>query len=46
MADFAHRFVTTNGIRMHYADAGSGPRVLCVMAFSSPGTRGGISFER
>jgi len=30
MADFAHKFVDTNGIRMHVAEAGSGyPVVLC-----------------
>src|SRR5258708_38856732 len=28
MAAIAHRFVTTNSIRMHYAEAGSGPIVL------------------
>jgi pimeloyl-ACP methyl ester carboxylesterase len=28
MAEIAHRFVTTNGIRMHYAEAGAGPLVL------------------
>ncbi|HLW71457.1 MAG TPA: alpha/beta hydrolase [Candidatus Binataceae bacterium] len=28
MAEIAHRFVTTNGIKMHYAEAGSGPHVL------------------
>lgn len=28
MAEIAHRFVTTNGIKMHYAEAGSGPVVL------------------
>src|ERR1700730_12552241 len=30
MAEFTHRFVDTNGIRMHLAEAGSGyPVVLC-----------------
>ena len=30
MADFTHKFVHTNGIRMHVAEAGSGyPMVLC-----------------
>ncbi len=33
MAEIAHRFVTTNGIRMHYAEAGSGPRVLMCHGF-------------
>ena len=28
MAEIVHRFVTTNGIKMHYVEAGSGPRVL------------------
>jgi pimeloyl-ACP methyl ester carboxylesterase len=33
MAEIAHRFVTTNGIKMHYAEAGSGPRVLLCHGF-------------
>jgi epoxide hydrolase A/B len=33
MADIAHQFVTTNGIRMHYAEAGSGPLVLMCHGF-------------
>jgi len=33
MAEIVHRFVTTNGIRMHYAEAGSGPRVLMCHGF-------------
>jgi len=33
MAEIAHRFITTNGIRMHYAEAGSGPRVLMCHGF-------------
>ena len=33
MAEIAHRFVTTNGIRMHYAEAGSGPIVLLCHGF-------------
>src|SRR5215813_4086448 len=28
MAEFAHRFVNTNGIRMHYVEQGSGPLVV------------------
>jgi len=28
MTEVAHRFVDSNGIRMHYADAGSGPLVI------------------
>ena len=28
MAEITHRFVTTNGIKMHYAEAGSGPLAL------------------
>jgi pimeloyl-ACP methyl ester carboxylesterase len=28
MAEIAHRFVTANGIKMHYAETGSGPSVL------------------
>jgi pimeloyl-ACP methyl ester carboxylesterase len=30
---FAHRFVETNGIRMHYVEAGSGPLVLMLHGF-------------
>jgi pimeloyl-ACP methyl ester carboxylesterase len=33
MAEIAHRFVATNGIRMHYAESGSGPRVLMCHGF-------------
>jgi pimeloyl-ACP methyl ester carboxylesterase len=33
MADIAHRFVTTNGIKMHYAEAGSGPGALLCHGF-------------
>ena len=33
MAEITHQFVTTNGIRMHYAEAGSGPRVLLCHGF-------------
>lgn len=33
MAEIVHRFVTTNGIKMHYAEAGSGPRVLLCHGF-------------
>src|SRR5229473_971754 len=33
MAEIAHRFVTTNGIQMHYAEAGSGPIVLLCHGF-------------
>jgi pimeloyl-ACP methyl ester carboxylesterase len=33
MAEILHRFVTTNGIRMHYAEAGSGPHVLLCHGF-------------
>ena len=33
MAEFAHRFVNTNGIRMHYVEAGSGPHVLMCHGF-------------
>ncbi|HXW85579.1 MAG TPA: alpha/beta hydrolase [Candidatus Binataceae bacterium] len=28
MAEFAHKFADTNGIRMHYVEAGAGPLVL------------------
>ena len=28
MTEVAHRFVTTNGIKMHHAETGSGPWVL------------------
>jgi pimeloyl-ACP methyl ester carboxylesterase len=33
MAAITHRFVSTNGIRMHYAEAGSGPQVLLCHGF-------------
>jgi pimeloyl-ACP methyl ester carboxylesterase len=33
MPEIVHRFVTTNGIRMHYAEAGSGPIVLLCHGF-------------
>ncbi len=33
MAEFAHRFVDTNRIRMHYAEAGAGPHVLMCHGF-------------
>lgn len=33
MAEVAHRFVNTNGIRMHYVEAGSGPLVLLCHGF-------------
>lgn len=28
MAEITHRFITTNGIKMHIAECGSGPLVL------------------
>ena len=33
MAEITHRFVTSNGIHMHYAQAGSGPLVLMCHGF-------------
>ena len=33
MAEITHRFVTTNGIRMHFAEAGAGPLVLLCHGF-------------
>ncbi|MGD0118969.1 MAG: alpha/beta hydrolase [Candidatus Binatus sp.] len=33
MEDFSHRFVETNGIRMHYAEHGEGPMVLLCHGF-------------
>ncbi len=33
MAEIAHQFVNTNGIRMHYAEAGAGPLVLLCHGF-------------
>jgi len=33
MTDFAHRVVETNGIRMHLAEAGSGPLVVLLHGF-------------
>jgi epoxide hydrolase A/B len=33
MAEFAHRFVDTNRIRMHYVEEGSGPHVLMCHGF-------------
>jgi pimeloyl-ACP methyl ester carboxylesterase len=33
MVEFAHRFVSSNGIRMHYVEAGSGPHVLMCHGF-------------
>jgi pimeloyl-ACP methyl ester carboxylesterase len=33
MAEITHRFITSNGIRMHYADAGTGPLVLMCHGF-------------
>ncbi|MGI8329108.1 alpha/beta fold hydrolase [Actinomadura scrupuli] len=33
MAEISHRFVQTNGIRMHIAEAGSGPLVLLLHGF-------------
>ncbi len=33
MAEIAHRFVTTNGIKMHVAETGSGPLVLLCHGF-------------
>jgi pimeloyl-ACP methyl ester carboxylesterase len=32
-AEFEHRFVETNGIRMHYVEAGSGPLVVMLHGF-------------
>ena len=33
VAEIVHRFVETNGIRMHVAEAGSGPLVLLLHGF-------------
>jgi pimeloyl-ACP methyl ester carboxylesterase len=33
MAEFAHKFVNTNGIKMHYVEAGQGPIVLLCHGF-------------
>jgi pimeloyl-ACP methyl ester carboxylesterase len=33
MAEIVHRFITTNGIKMHYVEAGVGPRVLLCHGF-------------
>ena len=33
MADLKHRFIETNGIRMHIAECGSGPLVLLCHGF-------------
>jgi pimeloyl-ACP methyl ester carboxylesterase len=33
MTELQHHFVTTNGIKMHYAEAGSGPTVLLCHGF-------------
>src|SRR5438270_1960813 len=33
MADITHRFVTTNGIKMHVAEQGAGPLVLLCHGF-------------
>src|SRR5215203_2321064 len=33
MADITHRFVQTNGINMHIAEAGSGPLVIMCHGF-------------
>lgn len=33
MAEFAHKFVNTNGIKMHYVEAGQGPMVLLCHGF-------------
>ena len=41
--DFQHGVVDSNGIEVHYAEHGSGPLVVFVMAGLSRGTRGGIN---
>lgn len=33
MTEIGHRFVETNGIRMHIAEAGSGPLALLLHGF-------------
>ena len=33
MTDITHRFIETNGIRMHVAEAGQGPLVLLLHGF-------------
>ena len=41
-----HRFVETNGIRMHIAEQGSGGRSFCsVTGFRNRGTRGGVNLK-
>ena len=46
MADISHRSIETNNVNLHIAEAGEGPLVvLFVMAFPSPGIRGGIRFR-
>jgi hypothetical protein len=46
MAQMQHRFVTTNGIKMHYVEQGPGPLVVLAMDGRSPGTRGVTRFPR
>ena len=47
MTEVSHRFIETNGIRMHIAEQGSGPLVLLCHGFpENPGIRGGIRSAR
>ncbi len=41
-----HKFAYTNGIRMHYVEAGTGPLVLLCHGWPDPGIRGVIRFPR
>ena len=43
MAELKHGFANTNGIRMHYVEAGNGPLVVLCHGWPSPGIRGVIS---
>jgi len=46
MSEFAHRFVNTNGIRMHFVEEGSGLVVILAAAFRSHDTPDAIKFRR
>ena len=41
--EITHKFLTTNGIKMHVAMAGEGPVVLLFMDFPNLGIHGGIN---
>ena len=46
MSGIQHRIMQANGIVIHVAEAGAGPRCCSVMASPKRGTRGGTSSSR